>query len=162
MSHSRPELAKIAARILIPQNGWAIGTFHVPRDKGFEAFLNEAGPFYKLTNVTMPNHLETIDFFALRADEVAIVVPLVEEAKLALEPAGPRVHMVACWLHTGELVGTLAVDSELRVSDYLMQHRGFATLRNCAGRDKHAVVNGSAVAFVNARWVLGVVERSPS
>ncbi len=158
MTVSGPVLQKISARLLIP-SGWIIGTFHVPVSMDFVEFLDGAGPFFKLTNVTLAHHNEPVEFFALRCDEVSLIIAEEEDSKLNLEAPGPRSHAVSCLLPTGDVVGTLDVDAELRVSDYLMHHQGFATLRNCVGRDKHAAVNAASVVFVNARGVVGVVDR---
>ncbi len=158
MTIERPELRQISARLLT-QAGWMIGTFHVPVASSFLDHLNHAGAFFKLTNVTIGSTNDPVEFFALRRAEVTLVIPESSEDELKLGDSGENTKSVSCWLPTGEVVGSLQLQPGVRVSDHLLHHEGFTTLRDCVGRDLHAAVNAATVVFVNAGRVLGVVDR---
>lgn len=160
---AHPEQRQVPARIYTP-SGWITGTFHVLKDQPFLQYLNGAGGFFTLTDVTLPGQTSTLGFLALQRAAAIVVVPA--EADLidseARASARTEVHVVSCLFEGGLLMGSLALPEDVRVSDELMAARGFLVVHQCTiGIDRSAskpMVEAAAVAIVQASRIVGVAE----
>ena len=155
MSNYPIEQRAIQARLLT-QAGWITGTLHVPHLSSVLNFINNGGPFLKLTEVALPDGTRP-EFFALRRASVSLIVPAVEESELRLnKPAGEHErHQLCCLMEGGSLDGSLSVLKNVRVSDYLLHHSGFCVMRECKTHDGNQIV---PLVLVNTDNVVGVTE----
>ncbi len=159
MIGTHPRQREIQARIFT-NAGWLMGAFHLLESHSFDDFLEGSGPYFKLTNVTLPAGPATLEFFALRRGAAIVIVPQTDLSALLL-PASRRpveTHQVACLLETGILLGKLDVLAGVRVSDYLANHKGFTELRDCKSVSGTPNIN-APIAFVNSPQIIGVTER---
>ena len=126
------ELRRVPTVIFTP-NGWIRGVFHVPVMHGFMEHLNLAGEFLKLTDVTLPDLKLDLKFFGLRRGKALIVLPDCDPAILALPQitADYTVHRVTFLKEGGSVTGSLAIEEDIRLSDYLTNHDHFVLLKNC-------------------------------
>ena len=126
------ELRKIPSVIFTP-NGWIRGIFHVPIMHGFLEHLNLSGEFLKVTDVTLPDLKLDLKFFGLRRGKASIVLPDCDPRILALPQitADYTVHRVSFLLDGGTVTGSLAIEEDIRLSDYLTNHDHFVVLKNC-------------------------------
>ena len=60
---------------LFTPTGWVIGTLHIPERTGLLAFLNSDEPFFRMTNVSLPEQPRSIPFLALQRKAVLLVIP---------------------------------------------------------------------------------------
>ncbi len=118
--------------VIFTTGGWIRGTFHVPTMHGFLEYLNLSGDMLKLTGVVLPYLELELRFFALRRNKAILVMPDCDPALLQLpEPtADYHVHRVSFLLEGGTVTGSLAIEEDIRVSDYLANHDQFVILRN--------------------------------
>jgi hypothetical protein len=124
----RPPQRQIEAWILAGTR-WLRGTFHVPRLHSFDDHLAKPRPFLLLTGVSLGGD-RTLPFLALRRSFVSAVIPLCPEPLLQLSPRlGAEARAVECWLENAVAVGELMVMPGVRVSDFMIHHDGFITLR---------------------------------
>lgn len=126
------ELRRVPSVIFTP-NGWIRGVFHVPVMHGFLEHLNLAGDFFKLTDVTLPDLKLDLKFFGLRRSKALIVLPDCDPRILALPQitADYTVHRVSFLMEGGTVTGSLAIEEDIRLSDYLTNHDHFVVLKNC-------------------------------
>ena len=126
------ELRRIPSVIFTP-NGWIRGIFHVPVMHGFLEHLNLSGEFLKVTDVTLPDLKLDLKFFGLRRGKASIVLPDCDPKILALPQitADYTVHRVSFLLDGGTVTGSLAIEEDIRLSDYLTNHDHFVVLKNC-------------------------------
>lgn len=126
------ELRRVPSVIFTP-NGWIRGVFHVPVMHGFLEHLNLAGDFFKLTDVTLPDLKLDLKFFGLRRSKALIVLPDCDPKVLALPQitADYTVHRVSFLMEGGTVTGSLAIEEDIRLSDYLTNHDHFVVLKNC-------------------------------
>ena len=126
------ELRRVPSVIFTP-NGWIRGVFHVPVMHGFLEHLNLAGEFLKLTDVTLPDLKLDLKFFGLRRGKALIVLPDCDPKILALPQitADYTVHRVSFLMEGGTVTGSLAIEEDIRLSDYLTNHDHFVVLKNC-------------------------------
>lgn len=126
------ELRRIPAVVFTP-NGWIRGVFHVPVMHGFVEHLNLAGEFLKMTDVTLPDLKLDLKFFGLRRGKALIVLPDCDPAILALPQitADYTVHRVSFLMEGGTVTGSMAIEEDIRMSDYLTNHNHFVVLKNC-------------------------------
>ena len=126
------ELRRVPSVIFTP-NGWIRGVFHVPVMHGFLEHLNLAGDFFKLTDVTLPDLKLELKFFGLRRSKALIVLPDCDPKILALPQitADYTVHRVSFLMEGGTVTGSLAIEEDIRLSDYLTTHDHFLVLKNC-------------------------------
>ncbi|MBS1785014.1 MAG: pentapeptide repeat-containing protein [Acidobacteria bacterium] len=126
------ELRRVPSVIFTP-NGWIRGVFHVPVMHGFLEHLNLAGDFFKLTDVTLPDLKLDLKFFGLRRSKALIVLPDCDPKILALPQitADYTVHRVSFLMEGGTVTGSLAIEEDIRLSDYLTNHDHFVVLKNC-------------------------------
>ncbi|HLO68455.1 MAG TPA: pentapeptide repeat-containing protein [Holophaga sp.] len=119
--------------VIFTTGGWIRGVFHVPTMHGFLEHLNLSGEMLKLTNVILPYLSLELRFFGLRRSKAQLVMPDCDLALLKLpEPTAEyHVHRVSFLLEGGTVTGSLAIEEDIRVSDYLANHNGFVALRNC-------------------------------
>jgi hypothetical protein len=124
----RPPQRKIDAWIRAGAR-WLRGTFHVPKLHCFDDHLQKPIPFLLLTDVSLGGD-RVLPFLALRRSFVDVVVPLCPLAKLQIDvPMGAEWRAVECWLQEAVVVGELALMPGVRVSDFMIHHDGFLTLR---------------------------------
>jgi hypothetical protein len=158
-----PEQRRIPARIHTLA-GWVSGTFHVPVAKSFVEHLTASGDFLTLTDVLLPGHKNKLEFFALQRAATVLILPesTEEDLKLVASPTDARSHAVACLLEKGVLNGTLALESRARVSDFLLEQKGFFVVRNCTlGTQDHSndfAVEMLPLVIVHATRVIGIAE----
>ncbi|MGB8930661.1 MAG: hypothetical protein WCC48_05360 [Anaeromyxobacteraceae bacterium] len=162
MGSYRPPQRQIEAWILAGSR-WLRGTFHVPRLHAFCEHLQKPRPFLVITDVSHGGD-RTLPFLALRRSLVELIVPLAPEPLLQLHvSAGAESRPVECWLQDAVVVGELALMPGVRISDFMLHHDGFFTLR-------HAVVTPAPpgteelvpCVIVNGREVVAVTEeRTP-
>ncbi|HET6330805.1 MAG TPA: pentapeptide repeat-containing protein [Holophagaceae bacterium] len=126
------ELRRVPSVIFTP-NGWIRGVFHVPVMHGFLEHLNLVGDFFKLTDVTLPDLKLELKFFGLRRSKALIVLPDCDPKILALPQitADYTVHRVSFLMEGGTVTGSLAIEEDIRLSDYLTHHDHFVVLKNC-------------------------------
>lgn len=126
------ELRRVPSVIFTP-NGWIRGVFHVPVMHGFLEHLNLVGEFLKLTDVTLPDLKLDLKFFGLRRSKALIVLPDCDPKILALPQitADYTVHRVSFLMAGGTVTGSLAIEEDIRLSDYLTNHDHFVVLKNC-------------------------------
>jgi hypothetical protein len=154
----RPPQRQIEAWVLAGTR-WLKGTFHLPKLHTFDDHLRKPRPFYLLTAVTLGGD-RILPFLAVRRSFVSIVVPTCIESDLQIDvPTGTRPRAVECWLNGAVVVGELAIPPNVRVSDFVVNHDGFLTLRNSVvtptppGLDEFV-----RVALVNVREVVATTE----
>lgn len=126
------ELRRIPS-VIFTSNGWIRGVFHVPVMHGFLEHLNLVGEFLKLTDVTLPDLKLDLKFFGLRRGKALIVLPDCDPKVLALPQitADYTVHRVTFLMEGGTLTGSLAIEEDIRLSDFLTNHDHFVLLKNC-------------------------------
>lgn len=126
------ELRRIPSVIFTP-NGWIRGVFHVPVMHGFLEHLNLVGEFLKMTDVNLPDLKLDLKFFGLRRGKALIVLPDCDPKILALPQitADYTVHRVTFLMEGGSVEGSLAIEEDIRLSDYLTNHDHFVLLKNC-------------------------------
>lgn len=159
----RPAQRKELARVLTPA-GWLVGTFHVPEARPLRAFLDEARPFFTLTDVELAGKGTTLPYLSLARASALLVIPARGEE--LEEPDRSRantvVRMVSVLFEGGLLMGRLAVAEGVRVSDALLDAAGFLLLRQCTlGLDRpgeDASVEANPVVLLQASRVVGVSE----
>jgi hypothetical protein len=152
----RPPQRKIEAWILAGSR-WLRGTFHVPRLHSFDDHLQKPRAFLLLTDVSLGGD-RVLPFLALRRAFVNLVIPLCPEPLLQIDvPIGSAPRAVECWMEDAVVVGELSVVPGVRVSDYMIHHEGFLTLRRAVvtphppGHEELVacvLVNGHEVAAV--------------
>lgn len=127
-----PPLRRIPA-VIFTTGGWIRGVFHVPVMHGFLEHLNLVGEMLKLTHVNLPYLKMELRFFGLKRNKALLVLPDCDPKLLHLpEPtADYHVHRVSFLLEGGTVTGSLAIEEDIRVSDYLANHNAFLVLRNC-------------------------------
>jgi uncharacterized protein YjbI with pentapeptide repeats len=146
--------------VIYTTGGWIRGVFHVPTMHGFLEHLNLSGAMLKLTNVMLPYLDLVLGFFALRRAKALLVMPDCDPALLQLpEPtANFHVHRVSFLLEGGTVTGSLAIEEDIRVSDYLANHDQFVMLRNCRFGAHDAPVEEEShfpLLLVNCATVVG-------
>lgn len=128
MKGYRPPQRQIEAWILAGSR-WLRGTFHVPRLHRFDEHLRKPRPFLLLTDVSLGGD-RILPFLALRRSFVNVVMPLCPVPLLQIDvPAETEWRAVECWLEDAVVVGELALRPTVRISDYMIHHDGFLTLR---------------------------------
>lgn len=163
MTAYRPKVRSVTASVLT-HAGWVSGTFSLPPIQGFLDFLNQAKSFLKLSDVTLPDGTAA-SFLAVPRAAALAVVPDARDTNLqARGLSGATVaHKVLCLFGAGVLEGTLETASNLRVSDYLLQHSEFIAIRDAEIRFATAGdVPTAPIPFVavNAGGLIGVSEVS--
>lgn len=158
-SKYHPPLRSVPA-VIFTTGGWIRGVFHVPVMHGFLEHLNLSGEMLKLTNVLLPYLSLELQFFGLRRNKALLVMPNCDTASLKLpEPtADYHVHRVSFLVEGGTVTGSLAIEEDIRVSDYLSNHDQFLVLRNCRFGAHDAPVEEEShfpVLLVNCMTVIG-------
>lgn len=166
MAGYRPPQRQIEAWILAGSR-WLRGTFHVPRLHSFCEHLQKPRPFLLLTDVSLGGD-RTLPFLALRRSFVNVVVPLCPEPLLQLDARqGATPRQVECWLQDAAVIGELSLMPNVRVSDFMIHHDGFLTIRRAVvtpappGHDplvSCALLNSHAVVAVTEERSLGEAE----
>lgn len=154
-----PPLRNIPA-VIFTTGGWIRGIFHVPVMHGFLEHINLSGEMLKLTKVLLPYLNLELQFFGLRRSKALLVMPDCDQALLHLpEPtADYHVHRVSFLVEGGTVTGSLAIEEDIRVSDYLANHDQFLVLRNCRFGAHDAPVEEEShfpVLLVNCMAVIG-------
>ncbi|HJU84830.1 MAG TPA: pentapeptide repeat-containing protein [Holophagaceae bacterium] len=126
------ELRRIPSVIFTP-SGWIRGVFHVPVMHGFVEHLNLSGEFLKLTDVTLPYLKLELKFFGIRRSKALIILPDCDVRLLNLPviTADYAVHRVSFLMEGGTVTGSLAIEEDIRLSDYLTTHDNYVVLKNC-------------------------------
>ncbi|HJW09303.1 MAG TPA: pentapeptide repeat-containing protein [Holophagaceae bacterium] len=126
------ELRRIPSVIFTP-SGWIRGVFHVPIMHGFVEHLNLAGEFLKLTDVTLPYLKLDLKFFGIRRGKALVILPDCDVRLLNLPTitADYVVHRVSFLMEGGTVTGSLAIEEDIRLSDYLTTHDNYVVLKNC-------------------------------
>lgn len=158
-SKYHPPLRSVPA-VIFTTGGWIRGIFHVPVMHGFLEHLNLSGEMLKLTNVLLPYLSLELQFFGLRRNKALLVVPNCDPAILNLpEPtADYHVHRVSFLVEGGTVTGSIAIEEDIRVSDYLSNHDQFLVIRNCRFGAHDAPVEEEShfpVLLVNCMTVIG-------
>jgi len=168
---TRPAQRQVPCRIFTPA-GFLTGTLHVAEEQTLIDFLNGAGHFLSLTEVTLPGQSKALSFFALGRSSAVIVVPADDDLVVDEERSSIRseLHQVSCLFEGGLLMGTLALPEQVRVSDELMAARGFLLMNHCTlGVDSGASGTASEagdgpsmqaanLVIVHAAHIIGVAE----
>ncbi len=158
-SKYHPPLRSVPA-VIFTTGGWIRGVFHVPVMHGFLEHLNLSGEMLKLTNVLLPYLNLELQFFGLRRNKALLVMPNCDLSTLSLpEPTSEyHVHRVSFLVEGGTVTGSLAIEEDIRVSDYLANHDQFLVLRNCRFGAHDAPVEEEShfpVLLVNCMTVIG-------
>lgn len=163
LSAYRPPQRSITAQVLTASR-WIRGTFHLPKLHSFLDYLGKEAAFYRLTDVALDPEGPEAPFFALRRSSATVIAPECGEEELKLEMVpGAIPHPVDCLLETGMVCGLLALLPNVRVSDYLMHQEGFVVLRAATFPPGPLPPPSPVeVVFINARALVGVLERNPS
>lgn len=163
MSAYRPPQRSITAQILTASR-WIRGTFHLPKLHSFLDYLGKEAAFYRLTGVALDPEGPEAPFFALRRSSATVIAPECSEEELKLEVVpGAMPHPVDCLLETGMVCGLLSLLPNVRISDYLMHQQGFVVLRAATFPPGPLPPPKPVdVVFINARALVGVLERNPS
>ena len=143
--------------------GWVLGTLHVPEAQTLFEFLNDTSAFYRLTNMSLPDQPESLEFMALQRSAVLLVVPAESNGVTSPDSVPQTSHEVTCLFDGGLVMGRLSLPNELRVSDELMQSPDFFVLRDCTvGLDAapDPVMEAEALVIVQASRMFGVAELS--
>ena len=132
MSQYRPPVREIPS-VLFTTAGWIRGTYHVPQLHGFMDFLGKAGDFLKLTDVNLPHLKKHLRFFGLRRNAAMMIIPDCAEEMLHLPKplARTRNIPVSFLLESGSITGSLALEGEIRTSDFLTKENRWIILREC-------------------------------
>ncbi len=146
---------------LFTPTGWVIGTLHVPERTGLLAFLNGDEPFFRMTNVSLPEQPRSIPFLALQRKAVLLVIPD-PSALLGPRAQGRQTrHEVACLFNGGLVMGSLRLPRGMRVSDELMELEEFFAIEDCTlGFDAapEALMEAEELVLVHAAEMFGVAE----
>ncbi len=131
MNQYRPPLREIPS-VLFTSSGWIRGTFHIPQLHGFLDNLSKAGDFLKLTDVTLPHFKKHLQFFGLRRNAVMMIIPDCPEEMLHLPKPllKARNLPVSFLLESGTVSGTLVLEGEIRISDFLSKENRWIVLRD--------------------------------
>ncbi len=131
-SKYHPPLRNIPA-VIFTTGGWIRGIFHIPVMHGFLEHINLSGEMLRLTQVTLPYLNLELHFFGLKRSKALLILPDCDPKLLRLpeSTADYHVHRVSFLLEGGTITGSLAIEEDIRVSDYLANHDKFALLRNC-------------------------------
>lgn len=131
MEAERPAQRKAPVRVYT-RAGWIEGTLHVPEKQPLLDFLNAGQDFYTMTDVRLASGTK-LSFLALARSGILFVEPTTEEMVETVQRTSTRTKLrqVSCLFDGGMVMGTLAMPSELRVSDELMQSQAFVVLGNC-------------------------------
>ena len=167
MSQYHPPMKEIPA-VIFTRSGWIRGVFHVPQLHGFLDYLARGGEFLKLTKVTLPYLKKNLGFFGLRREEAFMIIPDCPEESLGLpRPVGNAKNLQIHFLLTnGCITGSLALEGDLRISDYLVKEHRWIALRDCVlGPNPNATATPGADArfpmvLLNSGAVLGASEES--
>ncbi len=157
---ANPKRRKVPARIFV-SGGWVVGTFHVPPEMSFLKFLNTVDGFFRLTDVMLPQQRTEVPFLALQRSAVVLVVAGADERlKPTEEGSEGEPRRVSCLFEGGLLMGALTLPQGVRVSDRLMEFKGFFVMNECTlGLDaKGPSVEAASVVMVNAPRIIGVSE----
>lgn len=132
MTQYRPPIREIPS-VLFTASGWIRGTFHVPQLHGFMDFLAKATDFLKLTDCNLPHLKKHLRFFGLRRNAALMIIPDCAEEMLHLPKPLARTRQVpvSFLLESGTVTGLLALEGELRISDFLTKENRWIILRDC-------------------------------
>jgi hypothetical protein len=153
---------------ILTHSGWIEGTFHVPQHHGFIEFLTRSEDYLKLTEVNLPYLKKHIQFFVLRRDEVQAIIPRCQESLLNLPHTtkNPKLHQVTLLLLNGCIVGTMNIEINSRVSDYMMKGHQWIPLHDCLmGVSPAAAINSDSklpLVLVSSHSITGASEESLS
>lgn len=160
-----PPLRHIPA-LIFTSSGWIRGQFHVPVMHGFLDFLNRMGELLKLTDVTLPHLKRELAFFGLRRDSAIMIIPDCDEDLLSLPTitGNAETHQTSFLMASGSVSGSMTIEADIRVSDYLGQGR-WVVLRDCevgshggpGGRSKIATF---PLLVLNTSSVIGTSDES--
>ncbi len=160
-----PPLRHIPA-LIFTSSGWIRGQFHVPVMHGFLDFLNRMGELLKLTDVTLPHLKRELAFFGLRRDSAIMIIPDCEEALLSLPTitGNSETHQTSFLMATGSVSGSMTIEADIRVSDYLGQGR-WVVLRDCevgshGGAGGRSKVAAFPLLVLNTACVIGTSDES--
>jgi hypothetical protein len=143
--------------------GWISGLMHVPQDRTLLAEINEGGSFFRLTDASLPLEEYTRDFFAVLAREATMVIPLEVGDQYASRsvPDGITPRQIVCLLEEGTVLCNLDVLEGCRVSDHLLNHEGFITIREIHApvmELPQGMIEPIPVAYLNSQRIIGVTE----
>ncbi|HJL15963.1 MAG TPA: hypothetical protein RMH99_09915 [Sandaracinaceae bacterium LLY-WYZ-13_1] len=160
MREGYPEQRPVSARILTPR-GWIRGTFHPPRVTHLVDFLNHAGHFVTVTDVTAEAGQGTLEYLSLSRDAMSLVVledtVSVEPVSMATQPV--RRHRIYALLAEGSLTGGLDVGTQVRVSDFFVHRSGFVLLHDVELRTPGLESPGPwPTVLLHAQRAIGVAE----
>ena len=160
-----PPLRHIPA-LVFTSSGWIRGQFHVPVMHGFLDFLGRMGELLKLTDVTLPHLKRELAFFGLRRDSAIMIIPDCEEDLLSLPilTGNSETHQTHFLMATGSVSGTMTIEADLRISDYLNQGR-WVVLRDCevgshAGPTGRSKVATFPLLVLNTASIIGTSDES--
>ena len=165
MSQYRPPIREIPS-VLFTTAGWIRGTYHVPQLHGFLDFLGKAGDFLKLTDVTLPHLKKHLAYFGIRRNAVLMIIPDCPEEMLHLpKPLGKvRTLSISFLLESGTVTGDLALEGEIRTSDFLSKENRWIVLRDCVLGTSGASAAGSESRFplmlLNVACIIGASEEA--
>jgi hypothetical protein len=160
-----PPLRHIPA-LIFTSSGWIRGQFHVPVMHGFLDFLNRMGELLKLTDVTLPHLKRELAFFGLRRDSAIMIIPDCEEALLSLPTitGQAETHQTSFLMATGSVSGSMTIEADIRVSDYLGSGK-WVVLRDCevgshGGPGGRSKVAAFPLLVLNTSSVIGTSDES--
>lgn len=162
MSQYRPPLREIPS-VIFTTSGWIRGTYHVPQLHGFLDFIGKSGDFLKITDVTLPHLKKHLRYFGIRRNAVLMIIPDCPEEMLHLpRPIGKIRNLgISFLLESGTITGTLALEGEIRTSDFLAKETRWIVLRDCTLGTGGAGAGSESrfpLLFLNAAGVIGASE----
>lgn len=156
MPNLRAEQRGLPLRILATP-GWLSGRLHLPVKARLLDFLEHAGPFLTLTEVQLAPGDRGLPFLALQRAAVCAVVPPMGEGEIPSQESSP--HQVSILLGSANVRGRLRTLPGVRVSDFLMHHKGFARLEEAHVRERPGEKDEEFPALlVNCDRIVGVAE----
>lgn len=143
--------------------GWINGLIHVAPDRTLLTEINEGGSFFRLTEVSLPLEEYTRDFFAILARETTMVIPMEtgDQYGSPAVPNGTESREVVCLLQEGTMLCHLDVLEGCRVSDHLLNHEGFITIREIRAPMMElppGTIEPIPIAYLNSQRIIGVTE----
>lgn len=144
--------------------GWVTGLLHIAAERDLGWYLDGEDRFFRLTEVQLPAEAAPREFFAMYADEALMVLPLETAEQFVPVPEGSTRRDIGCLLAEGTLFGSLDVQPETRVSDYLMSGERFIRIRRCRTplfELPPEVVEPIEMVYLNSRKIIGVTESNP-
>lgn len=157
---SQPDHRLLAVRLLTSA-GFIDGTLRVLRRAFLADLWDHAPDFVPLTDVQLPGLPERVPFFAVRRQDVVVLIPPADDALISQSRGHEVDHAMSALLPDRFVVGgTVGVLHDVRLSDHLRKPVTIvvrdATLLGPGVNERHAVL------LLNPGRVVGITEQVAS